>query len=376
MFVSNFFLRASNFFGNIKDSISQGLMIAICAASILCIIAVVFFVIRHLSKKQETGSIVPVIMVTVVACFFTIPATLSMTNLIKIGIRKELRNISQEELENIQLKVKNKQLEHTKLEQENQLMKQEIELNSLNKQVNLLKACQVSAMQFQKIAEIALIKTNIQQTKVWHQQDSAVHEGWGLQAEYYLDGVLVVNTYDIDAKFGIDFNKIKIKKISNDKIQVSGIKPTYIGASKNIRNTEIKELRRYNYKNKSIASIAILNKPTDVRKADTLADEFDKEYQESLQDMKNWSYLTDPIVTLGQNFVKLIFAPAYAEIIFTEEDTEDYLPLKEYIETEIQKNEKGAEELKDLLPTIIEAEMRQKEENSETAVQKDDQKNG
>lgn len=210
-------------------------------------------------------------------------------------------------------------------------------------------------MQFQKIAEIALIKTNIQQTKVWNGPISDLEAGWGIKADYYDDNLLVINTYDIDAKFGIDFNNIKIKKISNQKIQVSGITPTYIGSSKNIKDSQVKEIRRYDYdSNGNIKKINVKNDSISIKEADSIENELDKEYQKSLQSMENWEYLNDAIVTFGQNFVKLIFAPVYDEIVFTDEEDAEALTLKEYIETEIKNGEAEALNLKKSLIEVTE----------------------
>lgn len=351
-----------NCFSKMKDSVLQGSMIAIFAVSILLIVGFLVFFIKRALKENCEKCILPITLMTLFTCIFMIPASLSITTLVKMNVRNEIKNLTENELKALQLEVKNKQLERDKLDKENKIMNQELEMNSLKKQVNLLKASQVSAMQFQKIAEIALIKTNIQQTKVWHKQISDTQQGLGLKADWYADGVLVVNTYDIDAKFGIDFNKIYIKKLSDNKIQVTGIKPTYIGASKNTKESEVKEIRRYDYdKNGILKNITVKMDTASLNLADSYAEQFEKEYQSSIANMDNWTYLTDAIVSLGQNFVKLIFAPVYSEIEFIDTGDESFLPMKNYIETEIESNTKKSEELSNVLDEVIKAELERKE---------------
>ena len=68
-------------------------------------------------------------------------------------------------------------------------------------------------MQFEKINEVALLKTHISQTKVWNEQIGDTKKGWGWLAKFYDDNYLVVNTYDIDGN-------IKNKKIKNDKAAI------------------------------------------------------------------------------------------------------------------------------------------------------------
>lgn len=357
-----FFKSIINFFSEMKDSVLQGSMIAIFAVSILLIVGFLVFFIKRALKENCEKCILPITLMTLFTCIFMIPASLSITTLVKMNVRNEIKNLTENELNALQLEVKNKQLERDKLEKENKIMNQELEMNSLKKQVNLLKASQVSAIQFQKIAEIALIKTNIQQTKVWHKQISDTQQGWGLKADWYADGVLVVNTYDIDAKFGIDFNKICIKKLSDNKIQVAGIKPTYIGASKNTKESEVKEIRRYDYdKNGILKNITVKMDTASLNLADSYAEQFENEYQSSIANMDNWTYLTDAIVSLGQNFVKLIFAPVYSEIEFIDTGDEGFLPMKNYIEIEIESNTKKSEELSNVLDEVIKAELERKE---------------
>lgn len=284
-----------------------------------------------------------------------IPITFSFTNILILQVQKEIKNTAKKKINKLQQEVENQELKKENLEKQNKIIEQNIAINSLNNQIALLKSSQVSAMQFQKIAEIALIKTNIQQTKVWNGPISDLEAGWGIKANYYDDNLLVINTYDIDAKFGIDFNNIKIKKISNQKIQVSGITPTYIGSSKNIKDSQVKEIRRYDYdSNGNIKKINVKNDSISIKEADSIENELDKEYQKSLQSMENWEYLNDAIVTLGQNFVKLIFAPVYDEIVFTDEEDAEALTLKEYIETEIKNGEAEALNLKKSLIEVTE----------------------
>ena len=108
-------------------------------------------------------------------------------------------------------------------------------------------------------------------------------------------------------------------------------------------------------------SITVKNDTASLNLADSYANELEKEYQSSISNMDNWTYLTDAIVTLGQNFVKLIFAPVYSEIEFIDDEREGFLPMKNYIETEIESNSKHSKELSDILNEVIETELERNE---------------
>ena len=149
--------------------------------------------------------------------------------------------------------------------------------------------------------------SHISQTKVWNEQIGDTKKGWGWLAKFYDDNYLVVNTYDIDGN-------IKNKKIKNDK-----------------------------------AAIYLVDK---------LEAEKDEEYQNSLADMENWSFLNEAIVSSGENFIKVIFAPAYATIEFVEEAEpgEEFVPLNQYLENEINNGERQAKEIEKALEEVKNAE--------------------
>ena len=345
-FLKDITFKFYNMLDSIQQTLAQGIMIAIFILSILCIIFIIFITIKTLREKQMQAAVYPALIAILLSCILMIPVTLSFNKFIKIG----LIQLKKEELSKIVLEIENKQLKNDNL-------KKEISNNSLQKQLNLLKASQISAMQFKKIVELALIETNIKQTKVWYDQIGETKEGHGLKADYYNDNLLIVNTYDIDAKFGIDFNKIKIKKIDNNKIQVTGIKPIYIGSPKNIKNSILKEIRRHDYKGNRLNETRILQDTGYMNKANELENKYDQKYQEDLVNMNNWEFLKGAIISLGQNFVRMIFNPIYSEIEFVENSDESFKDIKSYIDTEISQYNKQMEEtLKSLKIDIVQQE--------------------
>lgn len=366
--MKNFFVRISNFFEGMKESFLQGTMIAIIIACVFLIALITFLFIKKLLKDNSKDGVLPVILSTVFACILMIPATCAFSKLVRISVEKQIKNATKEEIARLQLEVKNQQLEKEALESKNKLVKQEIEMNLLNKQVSLLKSSQVSAMQFQKIAEVALLKTNIQQAKVWNGRLGDIKTGWGILASQYHDYALIVNTYDIkDAKFGIDFQDIKIKKIDDNHIIVAGIKTKYIGSPDYSKENIVKEIRTINYdSDNNIKSIQIKNDAASLREIDKLEEESNNEYLASLKNMENWTFLEDSIVTLGKNFIQVIFAPAYENIDFVEDAEDDsFRPLIDFISYEIETETEQANILSNVLSTVENAQEAQKVIDSE-----------
>ena len=346
--MSNIIFKISNFFDGMKESFLQTCMIVVIISGVLLIGLVLFLNIKKVMKDKGNNAVLAIILSTIFGCIIMIPVTIAFSRLVNISVQKQIKNVAKEEIKRLKTEVENQQLKKENLEKQNQLMEQEITMNSLNKQIALLKSSQISAMQFQKINEVALLKTNISQTKVWNEQIGDTEKGRGILADFYDDNFLVVNTYDIDAKFGIDFQKIKICKINDNYIKVLGIEPIYIGSPRNVKHNIIKEIRTYDYdSNGNMKNRKIKNDKSSLFLVDQLEAEKDQEYQEALADMENWSFLYDAIISSGENFIKVIFAPAYETIEFVDEaeSGEEFVQLNEYLENEINNSEKQAKEL-------------------------------
>lgn len=344
-------MKWMNFINWISQSASW-LLVGVLLTALLTVIGVIIW-------KLKDNSVLAIVLTAGATVLITIPLVSTVNHLVELKAKNIVIAEKTQELENIKLKIENTALLNENLEKENEILakekeilEEEIKVNSLNQEINLLKASQASVNQFEKIAEVALIKANMQQTKVWHELlntgkidesntwiqsiGKKINEQVGkTTSEYYDNKVLVVNTYEMDAKIGIDFNKIKVKKINDDKIQVSGIEPTYIGASKNVKTNHISEFRTNEYDADGTLRITTIDNTKQIQARDKEA-EYDRDYQKSLQNMENWDFLTDAVVSLGENFIKMIFGGVYKDIEFVEYSDELFLPMEKYIETEIQ----------------------------------------
>ena len=89
-----------NFFSEMKDSVLQGSMIAIFAISILMIVGFLVFFIKKALKENCEECILPIALMTIFTCIFMIPASLSITTLVKMGVKNEIKNVTETELVN------------------------------------------------------------------------------------------------------------------------------------------------------------------------------------------------------------------------------------------------------------------------------------
>ena len=325
-----------------------GLTISIGLLCIVILSGMAF--IRGLKRFQEFV----VLSTALCSTFLMVPTMLFLINILESKIKRE----NKIQISLLKQQIQLKQLESQNLEKQNIITRKNIELSNLEKQLDLLKSTQSSIMKMHDIAEIALLKTNLQQTVV---HDLAISDPEQkrilgiIDKGITTDKVLVVSTHNIDAKFGVDLKKIMIKKIDSNSICISGIESKYIGSTKNQTTTQIKELRKYKYKPNKYDetpiedSITIKNDTKSNKIADIYATRFENEYQESLAKGFEFGFLKDAVVQLAKNFLIVIFTPVYNSITFEESPLEDATQFEEYIKNEIAYAEtRKAEKLKEL----------------------------
>jgi hypothetical protein len=158
-------------------------------------------------------------------------------------------------------------------------------------------------------------------------------------------------THDINAKFGVDLNDVKIVKLDGNAVAVSGIHPIYIGADKNITTTPVKEIRRNNYKKGVISSVIVQNNAQSLNLADKYAESSKADFQAKIKNELN--FMDDAVVQLAQNFIRVMLAPLYKNIKFTDDEQPNALPIVEYLQKELQVNNERKSELLDTNGNLI-----------------------
>jgi len=277
-----------------------------------------------------------------------IPVISSFNYLVKSKIEGAAFEEESDRLALIRAQNRVSQLEKEMLENQIAIAKQSIEIGALNDNIKLLESAQLSMQSFEKILELALLQTNLKQTQVRKEplnQDEFVRRGLGLRADYYYDEILVVQTHDINAKFGIDLNKIKISKTDEDTVIVSGISPKFIGTDKNITDTILKEIRTNNIKNGVLSSVDTKYNAQGISLANTYADNFAREFQTRLSSGQELNFIDAAVIQLAQNFIRVMLAPLYSDIRFDDNERTDALPIMEHFRTEIKNNNDKRTEL-------------------------------
>jgi len=303
----------------------------------LCFAGIIF--VMGISLLKIKNRYAAVIISSVACCFIMIPLITSLNYYIKKVAAITILNEEENKIAKIRAENKVRVLEKQRLENEVLIAKQSIEIETLNKRNILLDRARLQLQGFQQIAELALTQANFKYNLVRLEPTTPIEQGWKILADYYHDEILVVSSYDFNAKFGIDLKEVRIAKTGNNSVTVSGIRPKFIGTDKWERNPMVKEIRRVDYKYGKRFRTRIL----DARQNDILADikeqQFDLEFNKRVSEGMEMAFMDDVIIQLAQNYIKIVLAPVYGNIIFDNIKRPEALPLMEFLAKELKEND-------------------------------------
>jgi hypothetical protein len=323
---------------SIINSVESATWVLVIGGGFIGILAVVFF---SISKLKKINSNLAIIASTLAGCLFMIPIISSFNNLVDLKIegsmidegKAEIR-AQRAEIERLKAENRIRQLEREQLENQITIAKQSLEIEALNDNIKLLENAELSIQSFRKILEVALLQMDLKQTLVRKEKLNDIKGGWGLQADQYYDEALVVIIHDISAKFGVDLNEVKITKLDGNTVVVSGIRSKFIGASKNISDAALKEIRRVNVKN-DVTSIVVQNDSLSRERANKLANEYETQFQTRLSEGLEFGFMNDAVIQLAQNFIRVMLAPLYRDIRFDDEEHPESQPLMKHLQKEL-----------------------------------------
>ena len=323
----------------------------------ICFIGIVFVIWASLFKIKNRH--IAIFVSTVASCIIMIPLIISLNHYVrkqaaitiieeeetKIALlradyranvleQQRLEDEIRHEKQSYERVRQSNELERQRLENEILIAKQSIEIEALNKKNMLLERAKLQIQGFQQIAELALTQANLNYTLIRQEPTTPVSEGWNIRAEYYHDEVLVVSNYNINAKFGIDLKEVKVIKTAEDSVIVSGINPKYIGADTWERRNLIKEIRRVEYKYGNWFRSRILDAAQNRILADNKEQQFDLEFSQRVKNGMELVFMDDVIFQLAQNFIKIVLAPVYNNIVFDNVVRPNSLPLMDFLTQE------------------------------------------
>ena len=317
----------------VLDFVSAFPPVLLSIVCILAILAVIFISVLKIKTKA-----LAIILATLLSCILIIPAILSVDEIVK----NRLLSASTEELEQLNevAMLRKQELELLEIRRElnrNRLIieKQSIEIETLNESIMLLERAHLSVTNFRKIFEVALLHTNISQTTF--RLDILDEPVDDVLPNQYSE-ILVVLSHDVDAKFGIDLQAIRISKIDENSIVVSGITPMFVATRRNMPYRHVAETRRISTRNnfgeRVIDTIRVRNDRVGLNQAESRAWFYAREFQENLFNGTELGFMDSSVIELAQNFIKYIFSPFYDNIDFSNRVIPGAVPFLDYFQIE------------------------------------------
>jgi len=342
----------TNFWHDMINAVQSATAGLVIIAGIAAIIVIVFFSMFGI-KKGNTN--LKIVVSTVLCCILMIPVISSFNNLVKTKVETTIIDEGRAEIralraEAARLLAQNeaRALQREVLGQEIVLGRQTVEMQTLNDSIKLLEHAQFSMQSFQRILELALLETNYEQTLVRKDRIGNV------QQNGQFDEVLAIITHDITAKFGIDLNEVKVARLNGTTVVVSGIRSKFIGASRNIAQTVLSEIRKVDGRG-SVDTVRVQNDSANIILANQYADNYKAEFQRSLSNGTELVFMNDAVVQLAQNFITVMLAPLYRTIRFDNVTRPDALPIMEYLEGELKENTAQMAELTETIDNLAQA---------------------
>ncbi|MCL2042966.1 MAG: hypothetical protein FWG89_02375 [Treponema sp.] len=324
------------FWHNLQNAIGMAVPSVVFGVCILGIL-VIMLLCAILVENEKLA----IILSALLGCVLMIPIVASYHNMVKI----ENLILPIEELEDLNRRAEIRRNEREILQQESELRRmavarelQSIEIETLNESIKLLERTQLSIGNFREIFQVALLQTNIEKTTINREIIQDIQTGWGIVADIYHDELLVIISYEVDAKFGIDLEAIRIQKIDESSIVISGIHPMYIGAIANNHDRHVAEVRRVNLKDSFgenvLDTIEINNSRLAINFSEGRAWEYMRQFQENLNSGAELGFMDSAVIQLSQNFLKYIFSPFYTNIEFSAGTIPEAVPFMDYFQTE------------------------------------------
>lgn len=216
---------------------------------------------------------------------------------------------------------------------------QKAKIASLERQLDIARQNKAVINDYQTVNQHVLLQTNLNQVKYWEDVTSREKGLMDILNDTVETKPIVVNSYNIDAKYGIDMKKIKVRRVNSSKLQIAGVTPVYIGSTKFDKKTMLKEIRKEGYKNGAKVSSKVYTDGEYIQQADNYESEKDREFRENFKNGDNIGPFRKAVTELGQYDIRKMFYNSYPEIEFLDNVPEDdsFVSLDEFIKSEISR---------------------------------------
>ena len=229
----------------------------------------------------------------------------------------------------------------------------QVKIENLTKEIEAYKHAQFGIQGFNKIAEVALVKTDLTMIEYHNPaiKDSESKRNILGKPTSTLHGTdyLGVFEYKLSPKYGINLKEVEVKELENGKLSISGIKNYFIGSDIPNWNLKVSEIRQVETERKNgsfVQTYKILNDPDSKDLANRKAYEYYNEFADKFNKNEKTEFLDTFTIDLGKEFLKTFLGGFYSlDNIEFVENLDDGKPILDFLAEKIKEKEEEIEKL-------------------------------
>ena len=332
--VLSFNMAKENFFGRLRKSLSSPAKKAwrltksiLSTALILACMSFVIFISCSLRITGKFGIIFSSIMCAILA----IPLTLIWVPYISHNVHTQ-ETAKDEKIREQKKEIDELQTQNEKYKAEQKSFKEKIHLLE-NLTFNIETYQDVFKMCFREYSQNATLKNREQ----FNESDyTNVIKKWLDSPSKNYDEILSVMDCCVQYQRGVDLQNIKIAKINDTTVVVTGIKPEYTTTPSFKYKDFFSEVRHVKLdKNSNIREVHIENDSEYRTILEQKKEQYKADFEDSFIKGKTVDDDAAEIIKRAQNFIRIILEPIYPNVEFDDSRiANDALPLLEYLKTE------------------------------------------
>lgn len=293
------------------------------AASVMLLAGIVFTITISATFFSRPVPLLGILLSTIISCFLTIPATIMLEPLFR-QTQKKREQGAEEQLEAQQKEIKGLKARNEELSEQSTYYKRKIQLlenisSNMDTYKDVFKVC------FRDYQQNATIK----QRERFNEEDYTNHlKKWLDISSKNYDEILSIMDCLVTYQRGVDLQNIRIAKVKEDTVVVSGIIPEYTIPPRFDYKEFFSELRHVRLdENGETKNVKIETDDESKRELSTRQNEYKTMFEDAFMNGNRQDDDAPEIIKRAQDFIKIILQPIYKNIEFDDSDVVGHNPV-------------------------------------------------
>ena len=303
------------------------------AASIVLIACIIFTITISVTFFSRPIPLFGILISTIISCFLTVPATLLLEPLFKQPVKKQDSHNMEGKLAAQQNEIKTLKARNEELQDKSSFYERKIQLlenlsSNLDTYKDVFKVC------FRDYQQNATIK---QRERLAEANNTNHLKKWLSSSSKNYDEILSIMECLITYQRGIDLQNIRIAKIKEDTVVVSGIVPEYTTPPRFDYQEFFSELRHVKQdKNGKTKNVKIKTDDKSQLQLAKKQDEYKAMFEEAFKNGSKQDDDAPEIIKRAQDFIKIILQPIYKYVEFDDNAviSKNPMPILDFLRSE------------------------------------------